>query len=558
MKISLKPHHLKLYRQIAGVLLKYGRSDIVHDLTTTDVLDEKEIEEQTRGTATPAELAGDLEKMGPTFVKLGQVLSSRPDLLPEPYLKALSRLQDNVQPFPFEEVEHIVVEELGVRLSKAFDHFEKEPLAAASLGQVHKAALRDGRPVVVKVQRPGIRQQIIGELQVLDEIISLVEHTRSGKRYQVYKIFEEFRRSLISELDYQREAAHMVQVANNLKEFQSVLVPLPVQSYTSRSVLTMDFISGRKITELSPLARLDLNGAALAEQLFQAYLKQVLVDGIFHADPHPGNVFLTEDKRIALLDLGMIGRTSPEMQDKIVRILLAISEGKSENAADIAIEVSQPGDAFNEKEFRRHVNYLITEHKDEDLRRLDVGKALLALGRSAGENGLFVPTELTLLGKTLLQLDEIGKCLDPAFNPNAAVKRNVAEIMNRRMWKSISPGNLVASIMEIKDFFGTLPWRMNRILDAVSNAELEVKIKAVDVSLFLTAAHKVANRITSGLVLASLIVGASLLMQVETEFKLFGYPGLAILLFIAAAAGGFYLLITIFLHDHRDERKGKL
>lgn len=557
MKISLKPHHLKLYKEIARLLLKYGRSDLVQDLTTMEVLDEREIEKES-GAASPAELAADLEKMGPTFIKLGQLLSSRPDLLPEPYLKALTRLQDRVKPFPFEEVEQIVVSELGVRLSKAFAHFSKQPLAAASLGQVHKASLRDGRAVVVKVQRPGIRKQIVEELHVLDEISGLLEHTKSGRRYQVQKIFEEFRRTLISELDYQKEAAHMTQLAECLKEFKSIQVPLPVSSYTTRSVLTMEFISGRKITELNALGRLELDGASLAEELFQAYLKQVLVDGLFHADPHPGNVFLTDDRKIALLDLGMVGRTTPEMQDKIVRMLVAISEGRSEAAADIAIEVSQPGEQFKESDFRRQLNYLITEHKDEQLRRLDVGKALLALGRTAGETGLYVPAELTMLGKTLLQLDEIGKVLDPAFNPNASVRRNVAEIMNRRMWKSLSPGNVVASLMDIKDFATALPSRMTRILDAVSNAELEVKIKAVDVPLFLTMAHKIANRITSGLVLASLIVGASLLMQVETEFTLFGYPGLAILLFLAAAAGGIYLLITIFMHDHRDERRGKI
>jgi ubiquinone biosynthesis protein len=557
MKISLKPHHLKLYKEIARVIYKYGRSDLLQDITTAELLDEKEIIRDT-GAASPAELAEDLERMGPTFVKLGQLLSSRPDLLPEPYLKALSRLQDNVKPFPFAEVEKTIVEELGVRLSKAFSHFEEEPLASASLGQVHKAALRDGRPVVVKVQRPGIRQQIIDELQVLDEITGFIEHTKSGRRYQVQKIFEEFRRTLVNELDYHKEAGHLVQLAENLKEFPSIMVPLPVQSYTSRSVLTMDFVSGRKITELGPLGRLELNGAALAEELFRAYLKQVLVDGLFHADPHPGNVFLTDDKKIALLDLGMVGRVSPEMQDRIVRILVAISEGKSESAADIAIEVSQPAPDFEEDDFRRQVNYLIAEHKDENLRNLDVGKALLALGRSAGETGLFVPTELTLLGKTLLQLDEIGKTLDPNFNPNACVRKNVAEIMNRQMWRSISPGNLFASIMDMKDFFGGLPSRMKRILDSVANAELEVKIKAVDVSLFITAAHQIANRITAGLVLAALIVGASFLMQVETEFELFGYPGLAILLFLAAATGGVYLLVSIFLQDHRDEKKSKL
>lgn len=557
MKISLKPQHLKFYQQIASLIFKYGRSDLIQDLTAAELLDESDVKTD-RGAATPEQLANDLEAMGPTFVKLGQILSSRPDLLPEPYLKALSRLQDKVKPFSFEEVEQTIVGELGVRLSKAFTDFQREPIAAASLGQVHKATLRDGRAVVVKIQRPGIRPQIIDELQVLDEIASMLEHTKPGKRYQVQKIFDEFRKTLISELDYQKEASNMSLLAENLREFPNIRVPLPITSYTTRSVLTMEFISGRKITEITPLARLDIDGASLAEELFRAYLKQVLVDGLFHADPHPGNVFLTDDHKIALLDLGMVGRTTTQLQDQLVKMLMAISEGRSENACDIAIQISQPTDGFDEKEFRRHTSALIFEQKDSRLSELDVGKVVLAMTRIAGENGLYVPTELTLLGKTLLQLDEIGKTLDPDFDPNGAIRRNVTTLLHQRMWKSISPTNLAASILDIKDFVGTLPNRLSRILDSVANAELEVKIKAVDVSLLLTACHKIANRITSGLILAALIVGASLLMQVKTDFTILGYPGLAMIFFMAAAAGGFHLLISIFLHDHRDEKKSKL
>lgn len=557
MKISLKPHHLKFYQQIAALIYRYGRSDIMQDITAAELLDEKDIPKE-KGTASPEQLANDLEAMGPTFVKLGQILSSRPDLLPEPYLKALSRLQDKVKPFPFEEVEKTIVEELGVRLSKAFADFEREPVAAASLGQVHKATLRDGRAVVVKVQRPGIRPQIIDELQVLDEIAAMLEHTKSGKRYQVQKIFDEFRRTLVSELDYQKEAGNMSQLGANLKEFPNIRVPQPINGYTTRSVLTMEYISGRKITDITPLARMDINGAALAEELFRAYLKQVLVDGMFHADPHPGNVFLTDDHKVALLDLGMVGRTTGQLQDHLVKMLMAMSEGKSEVVCDIAIQISQPTDEFNEQEFRRQTNTLIAEQKDTRLKQLDVGKAVLATTRIAGENGLFVPTELTLLGKTLLQLDEIGKTLDPDFDPNAAIRRNVSTLLHEKMWKSLSPTNIAASFLDIKEFFGTLPGRLSKILDSVSNAELEVKVKAVDVALLMTAIHKVANRITSGLVLAALIVGASLLMQVKTDFTIFGYPGLAMLFFMAAAAGGFHLLISIYLHDYRDEKKSKL
>ena len=424
MSISLKPQHLKRYKDIALLLFKYGNADMVNQFGLRAALNDDDV--TTGQTCPPEELANDLERMGPTFVKLGQILSSRADLLPEVYLKALSRLQDNVKPFSYEEVESIVTSELGVRISKAFLRFEREPTAAASLGQVHRAELRDGRQVVVKVQRPGIRQQIAQDLEVLEEITDFFEeHTKMGRRHRFGKIFEEFQKSLINELDYTREAANLSAIGANLSEFKRLVVPSPIADYTTRAVLTMDFIPGKKITDIQPLERMDLDGAPLADELFKAYLKQVLVDGLFHADPHPGNVFLMEDRRIALLDLGMVGRTTPTMQEKLIKVLIAISEGKGDEASTLVIDMSETTAQFQEAEFRQQISSLIAEQQDSTLAKIHVGQVLMNVTRSAGENGLFVPIELTLLGKTLLQLDQIGRGLDENFNPNAAIRRHV-------------------------------------------------------------------------------------------------------------------------------------
>ena len=248
MKLSLKPHHLKRYKDMAVLFWKYGHSDLARDFANEAAGDDKTPSPAKPGQPAPEELADDLEKMGPTFIKFGQLLSSRPDLLPEPYLKALARLQDKVKPFPYDQVEEIVSSELGVRISKAFSYFEEKHLAAASLGQVHRAALRDGRPVVVKVQRPDIRKQIAEDFEVLEEIAAFFdEHTDIGRRYRFGKILAEFKSSILQELDYQREASNLTTLANNLKEFPHIIVPLPVLDYSSRSVLTMDYVSGTKI-----------------------------------------------------------------------------------------------------------------------------------------------------------------------------------------------------------------------------------------------------------------------------------------------------------------------
>lgn len=553
--MKLSASHLKRYKEIAKLLWKYGRSDLAQHMGNQDEIDPKELEPESDGKTTPDQLADDLEAMGPTYVKLGQVLSGRPDLLPEPYLKALARMQDKVKPFPFEEVEQIVTAELGVRLSKAFSSFDPVPLAAASLGQVHSAALRDGRLVVVKVQRPNIRSQIAEDFEVLAEIARFLDaHTAKGRRYRFGTIVEEFRVSIQHELNYEREAQNLITMGENLKDFARIQVPEPVPDYSTKCVLTMDYVRGKKITSVSPLARLDIDGAELAEALFKAYLHQVLMDGLFHADPHPGNVFLTDDGRIALLDLGMVGHTTPTMQENLIKLLLAISEGKGDEAADLVIRISQKDEDFDQVEFRSRVSQLLAKSQDQGLQQLNVGTTLLEVTRNAAGNGLHVPSELTLLGKTLLQLDEVGKILDPTFDPNASIRRNVGELMSQRFRKHATQGSIFSSLLEIRDFAAGLPSRLNRILDAITNQELEVKIKAVDANLVMEGFQKIANRITTGIVLGALIIGASMLMQVESRYRLFGYPSLAIVCFLLAATGSFWLVITILVKD-RPTRK---
>lgn len=554
--MKLSTNHLKRYKEIAALLWKYGRSDLAGQMNSSSEFGPTDVPIADATDAKPEQLADDLESMGPTYVKLGQVLAGRPDLLPAAYMKALTRLQNSVKPFPYEEVEQIVMTELGVRISKAFTRFDPVPIAAASLGQVHLAALRDGRPVVVKVQRPNIRQQIGEDFEVLSEIATFLDaHTEMGKRYRFTSVLEEFRQTILHELNYEREAQNLITVGANLAEFPLITVPQPVPDYSSPSVLTMDYVRGQKVTKLSPLARLDLNGAELAEQLFRAYLKQVLVDGLFHADPHPGNVFITEDGRIALLDLGMVGRTAPGLQEQLLKLLLAVAEGKGEEAAEIVIRFSEKMEVSDLAEFRRRISHLVTLQRDQGLSDLNVGQTLLDVSGHARDNGLYVPSELTLLGKTLLQLDEVGRILDPTFDPNASVRRNVGELMTQRMKHDLTRGNAFSSMLEMKDFIGSLPGRVNRMMDAISNSEVEVKVKAVDANVMLDGMQKIANRITSGVVLASLIIGASLLMRVPTRFELFGYPGLAILLFLLSAANGFWLIATIYRQDYKSRKK---
>jgi predicted unusual protein kinase regulating ubiquinone biosynthesis (AarF/ABC1/UbiB family) len=544
-----KPQHLKRYKDIAWLLVKHGRSDLLRTAGLEGVLADDSAQ-AAEVTAEAKSLVDDLERLGPTFVKLGQLLSTRPDLLPAPYLTALARLQDKVEPFPFPEVERIVTDELGVRIGKAFAEFDPVPLAAASLGQVHRATLRSGRRVAVKVQRPGVREQVMQDLEALAEIGGFIDsHTEVGHRYEFARMIEEFRRGVLRELDYIQEGGHLVTFKRNLAGFDRIVVPAPIEDYTTSRVLTMEYVAGTKITALSRAVLLAVAGAGLAEQLYAAYLKQVLVDGFFHADPHPGNVLLIEDGRLALLDLGMVARVTPRMQDALLQVLLGGSDGHADVVATYAMKLAQPREAFDEVAFRRRVADLVARNSDSAVEPVEIGRMVLELARLSAESGLRLPPELSMLGKTLLSLDEIARTMQPEITPNALVRQHAAALMQQRMADSMSPGRLLSTVLETKELMERLPERVNRILDRLANNEIQVKVDAIDEARLMEGFQKVANRITLGLLLAALIVGAALLMQVETPFRILGYPGLAIVSFLLAAAGGVALILAIVFWD---------
>lgn len=538
------------------LFLKYGNSDLVKNVGLDEALttgDGGVVAPELRGKAE--ELTKDLEKLGPAFVKVGQLLSTRPDFLPEPYLVALSRLQDNCEPFSFAEVEKIVTSELGVRISRAFDYFNDKPVAAASLGQIHHARMRNGREVAVKVQRPNIREQIVEDLQILADVADFYDsHTESGRKYEYGKMLEEFRKTILEELDYRKEARNLDTMRENLKEFEKIYVPEPIYDYSTSRILTMDYVHGKKITSVTKLEQIEIDGGPLAEEVFRCYLKQILVDGFFHADPHPGNVFLTDDRKIGLIDLGMVARLTPEMQSKLLQLLLAISEGQGDDAAELAFQIGEVKRDFDSTACRKQINDLVQQTFGSNIRDMEIGKVVLAITKTTADHGLKMPSELTMLGKTLLNLDQVGRTLDPEFDPNASVRRNAAHLTQQRMMKSLSPAGLFNSMIEAKDFSDKLPTRINKILDLMASNKLHIEVEAIDEKILTDSFQKVANRITSGLVLAALIIGAALLMRVETHFRVFGYPGLAMICFMLAAGGGFALVAQIMFYDQKPQK----
>jgi predicted unusual protein kinase regulating ubiquinone biosynthesis (AarF/ABC1/UbiB family) len=544
---------LSRYKDLARLLWKYGRADIVRRADIADLLPE-----ETRGTddlPDAGDLAADVERLGPTFIKLAQLLSTRPDIVPPSYADALARLQDRCEPVPGAAVEKILAEELGERLFHGFERIEPTPLAAASLAQVHRAVLKDGREVAVKVQRPGIRDEVMADLEVLGRAAKLIRaRTDIGGRLGIDLLYHEFRRSLLRELDFRHEALHLTAVGRALEDIPEVVVPRPFPQLSTSRVLTMEFIDGVKVTELSPLARLEVDGERLADALFRAYLKQMLREGLFHADPHPGNVFIVGD-RLALIDLGMVARLTQHMQDRLLQLLLAVADKRPDDAAATLFLLGDCRPEADPMAFRRDVADIVAQHHEIGAQRPQVGRAVLMLLKVASQNNVRMPPEMAMIGKTLLNLDQIGLALAPRFDPNAAIRRHAANMTEEKLTRDVSIGSLFGAAVELKNFVQQLPSRVNRILDRVADNDLRVRVDAIDETRLMEGLQKVANRIATGLVLAALIVGAALMMDVPTSFRILGYPGIAMLLFLAAAAGGAALVVVILANDIRSRRK---
>lgn len=537
MPAGLTLRHLGRYRDIAALLRRHARAAGLPG---------------GAAGAGPEALAADLEKLGPTFVKLAQLLSTRSDLLPQPYLDALERLQDRVRPFPFEEARRTVEGELGGRLRHLFRAFDPAPVAAASLSQIHRALLHDGRAVAVKVQRPGLRAVVDEDMAALAEAAELLDrHTRFGRRYEFARLAEEFKRSLLAELDFRVEAQNLRALRENLEDFDLLLVPEPHEPLCSERVLTMDFVRGRKVTGLAPDALRRVDGPALAGQLFRAYLRQILVDGFFHADPHPGNVLLVRGGRLALLDLGMVARLGPTLQQRLLSLLLAVSEGRGDDAASVSIEAGTRRESFDERAFRERVDALVLEKRDATIAELNLGRVVFEIARISAECGLRPPRELALIGKALLNLDRVVSALDPDFSPADCVRDEAPVLLRERMDRSMSRANLASTLLELREFAGRLPARLGKLLDVLGGNEIRIKVDALDETLLIQGMQKIANRIAMGLVLCALIIGAALMMQIETRFRILEYPGLAMLLFGAAVLGGLVLIVDVVYYDEK-------
>ena len=547
--MSTIPEKFSNYTKFISFILKYWNSD-VFKAASENALNNENFDDSELDYKNPEELAEDLKNMGPTYVKLGQLLSTRPDLIPEPYLKALESLQDDVEEIPYSEVQKIVEEEIGQRISKAFESFEVQPLASASIGQVHLAVLRSGKKVAVKIQRPGVRKNFIEDLDTLKELTDVaVKHSKTAKKYAVDEILDKLRFILLNELDYVKEAENLIALGENTKKYPKIVIPQPVEGYSTSKILTMDYIDGQKITSISPISRIETNYKPLVDELVAAYLKQIIFDGFAHADPHPGNVHLTKDNRIALMDLGMVAKFGPDLRENILKLLIAISKYNGEETANTLLKMSDYDKNADLAGFRKEINRLVLDSQNKTAKDLQTGRLLIQMNKVAAERGIKLPVELNILGKILMNMDQIVAVLTPDYDLQRAIERNVEKLMQKKMLQELKPDNFFAEALEAKKLTEKLPERLNIITEKLANNEFEIKIDAIDEQRLTDGFQKVANRISIGVIIAALIIGAALLMRIPSTFTIWGYPGLAMIFFCTAAVIGLWLVLRMMMKD---------
>ncbi len=535
--------------QILRLLLRYRHSGVFSGMN----LDARAVHELPP-EGNPEQFVTDLESLGPTFVKLGQMLSTRPDMVPVEFATALERMQEKVAPIPVERIYTIIEQELGASVSKLFARFDAAPLGCASIAQVHRAQLHDGREVAVKVQKPEVAAQLRSDLEVLRSFALAADHlTQVGRRVRLRDWLNEFAKTLMQELDYQAEAENLQRFGQHLRPFKRLWVPQPVWDYCSHRVLTMELAQGVRVDMIPDVRRTEEPMAPLAAALIRGYLDQIFVHGEIHADPHPGNLRVTPQGRLAIFDLGMVAHMPPRLRERLLKVLFAAVDGRGEEVADEIIGMSTRLEAFDEERYLRETGQLIARYAANS--SFSEGRVVLDLVRIATASGLRTPPELSLLGKALLNLETVCRLLAPDLDTRRIVEKQLQHVMRARLRKSLSAANLASEAMEVQQLLRDGPRKMSDILALLAENRLQMKVTGLEESRLMENLQKIANRVSAGIVTAALILAAALMMKVNTGWHLFGYPAIAMMLMMIGVVLGLGIILSALIFDRRARSK---
>jgi ubiquinone biosynthesis protein len=552
--IGKRMRHMSRYRDIAVALLRHGFEMVVEEIGFSQFLSFPQrlrIDKKGKDGKTMGErIRLVLEELGPTFVKLGQLASTRPDLIPEHIIRELEKLQDQVPPFSFADVRRIIEEELGEELDHIFRSFEEAPLAAASIGQVHRAILHSGEKVAVKIQRPHIAATMETDLEILQDLAVLAERRLDwAAQYRIRDILDELSKSLLLELDYTVEARNAEKFSKQFQSDLTIYVPKVFWDYSTKKVLTMEYVEGIKLGELERLKQCGYNLKILAERLAKGMFQQIFMEGFFHGDPHPGNVLALPGDVIALIDFGMVGRITPEMKYHLSSFIIALMRQNTDGIMKAIEDMGLVPDGVNVSQLREDIEQLREKYYDISLSQVSLGEAVQDLLHVAFRHSIRIPSDLTLLGKALLTVEGIVEKLDPDLSII-----DIAEPFGRQLLKErMRPKNVAEMawkrFSDYGELFVDLPKNIKELTKLMKQGRVRLEIGIPDLDFLLRKLDQISNRLSFSIVLLSfsiimvgIILGSSMGRQSTLLWKIPAIEisfGVATMLFL-------WLLYSIF------------
>lgn len=549
--------NLKRYRQVVGVLVKYGFGEVLDRMGIAAYLRlgrrklfTRQQELAALSWAERIRLA--LEELGPTFVKMGQILSTRPFMIPVELVVELSKLQDEVAPFPYEQVREIVKDELGAEIEELFTEFDIKAIASASLSQVHRATIKSGDKVAVKVQRPQVREIMSKDVAILRDFASLLSHyVPESRQFDPVGVVEEVWKTAKQEIDFAYEARNLEVFAINFMGDDRVFLPRIYWDLTSKRVLTLEFIDGIKISEKEKLLAAGIDPKVVVRNGGQIVAKMVFEDGYFHADPHPGNLFALPDNRIAPVDFGMMGKLSPTTLDLITDLLVAATSADARRLVRVMLSNELVGDEVNVNLLEADLNSFLHRYHKIPLARIDM-RSLLEEGFSIiTSHQIRMPTELLMLGKALVTYEEVARGLYPEYDFITELLPSIRQLAKRKFKIGTIVGDLTGYLADLRDLLVNFPFELRRITRKLRKGELSMTMQHKGLENLTQEIEKASNRLAFSLIIAALIIGSSLIMTRQFGLKVMGVPVLGILGYVVAAVLGIGLVISIL-------RSGKL
>ena len=547
--------HINRYREIITVLFKHGFGDLITNSQIEKYLDfgkkfipNKKIEKAT-SLSRWERIRMVLEELGPTFIKFGQIMSNRPDILPKPLLIELEKLQDSVPPMPNEEAENMIVQELGKPISELFKKFDTNPIASASIAQVYRAELFSGEKVAVKVQRIGIQKIIETDLEIMFHFSLLMEkHITEMEILNPVETVKEFERSIRKEIDFNIEASHIERFARNFQTDMTIYTPEVYKEYSTKKILTMEFIEGIKVSNLKALKETGINPLLVAEQGCDLIMKQIFEYGFFHADPHPGNILIMKDNITCFLDFGMMGTLLPKHQDHLGNIIIGIVNKDSKRIAKTLIRLTGTYNIENRDQLEQRVSEMVNQYAYIPLKEIKIGELLNKLFRMLLDFKLRLPSDFYLLSKALITIEGVGSRLNPDFDMIAHIKPFAKNLLKKRMDPFKLARELSSSMAEFHLLLKDLPFEVREIIRQVKTGKLKVEFEHKGLEPMLAKHDQISNRIAFAIVLAALIIGSSLIVLSKIPPLWKGIPIIGIVGFVGAGIMGFWLLISILKH----------